>query len=90
MGKESQVLNQAVEDLTRSFAARTDLIKQQVLLEIIQFTSVCETYEQFRNAMFNLALGYLAELEQQGMVPKGTTEQKRNDLEPLHGTETTN
>lgn len=65
------------KDFELGFARNADLIKKQVLLELIQITSVCENYHEFRNAMYSIALGYLEEFEKQGLVPPGTADAQR-------------
>ena len=54
------------------------LIVKQAMLEIIQVAAVCETYTEFRNALYAKALDYLEELEHEGMVKAGTAQEQRD------------
>lgn len=51
-----------------------DLIKKQVMLDIIGLASSCDTYEEFKKALYGEAIAYVAGLEDGGIVKKGTVE----------------
>ena len=51
------------EDLHAAMKAQTEFIKKQVMLEVIQVAATCETYEEFRKAMYGKALEFMKELE---------------------------
>ncbi len=61
-------------DMALSFMHQTEIIKEQVLLEVIQVATQCETYEEFRKALYGMALEYLKKYEKQGVIKPGTTE----------------
>ena len=62
------------KDLAMLIKNQTELIKQQVLLEIITIACNCDTYEQFKGVLYARALGMMKQFEDQGMLEKGTTE----------------
>ena len=80
MAKGSAALNQAVQDILKNQQKHDDLLKQQVLFEVIQIVSVCETYEEFRKAMFGMAVEYMKQMEAEGFLPKGTANAKQAEL----------
>lgn len=74
--KENKATDQIIEDFKLGMQRNADLLKKQVLLEIIQVAAMCETYQDFRNTLYGMALGYLREFEDAGIVPKGTTDEE--------------
>ena len=62
------------EDMATALKRQSDLIKKQVMLEVIQVVSNCETYEEFRKAMYGMALSYFREMEDEGMIKAGTVD----------------
>ena len=70
------------EDLVASMKAQTEFIKKQVMLEVIQVAATCETYDEFRKAMYGKALEFMKELEDEGGLKPGTTEKiRQNSIE---------
>ena len=59
------------EDLVASMRAQTEFIKKQVMLEVIQVAATCETYDEFRKAMYGKALEFMKELEAEGGLKPG-------------------
>ena len=62
------------EDLAAALKNRTDLIKKQVMLEIIQIVAVCDTYEDFKRTMYGKALDFMREFEADGTLTPGTVD----------------
>jgi hypothetical protein len=62
------------KDLAVFIKNQTDLIKQQVLLEIITIACECDNFEQFKKVLYARALGMMKQFEDQGMLKPGTTE----------------
>lgn len=62
------------KDLALLIKNQTDIIKQQVLLEIITIACNCDDFEQFKKVLYARALGMMKQFEDQGMLKKGTTE----------------
>jgi hypothetical protein len=60
------------EDMATALKRQSDLISKQVMLEVIQVVSNCETYDEFRKAMYGMALNYLKEMESDGTIRSGT------------------
>lgn len=58
------------EDLASALKRQSDIITQQVFLEVIKIVCECETYDEFRKRMYGIALGYIKELEEAGIMPK--------------------
>lgn len=59
------------EDFAAAMKKQTDLIVQQVFIELIQVVAESETYEEFRKRMYGIALGYVKDLEAEGIkVPE--------------------
>ena len=55
------------EDFKRAVQKQTDLIIQQVFVQLIPLVMESETYEDFRKRMYSLALGYIKEMEAEGI-----------------------
>lgn len=62
------------EDLASAIKIQTDIIKKQTLLEVIQVVAVCDTYEDFKKAMYGKALDFMRELEAEGTLKPGTVD----------------
>ncbi len=58
------------EDLASALKRQSDIITQQVFLEVIKIVCECETYDEFRKRMYGIALGYIKELEEAGIMPE--------------------
>jgi hypothetical protein len=67
------------EDLHAAMKAQTEFIKKQVMFEVIQVAATCETYDEFRKAMYGKALEFMKELEAEGALKPGTTEKVRQN-----------
>lgn len=58
-------------DFKIALQKQTDLIIQQVMIQLIQMTTESETYDDFRKRMYSLALSYIKDLEAEGIkVPE--------------------
>jgi hypothetical protein len=55
------------DDFKRAVQKQADLIVQQVFVQLIQMVTEAETYEDFRNRMYSLALSYIKDLEAEGI-----------------------
>lgn len=62
------------KDLAALIKNQTELIKQQVLLEIITIACNCDDFEQFKKVLYARALGMMKQFEDQGVLKPGTTE----------------
>ena len=62
------------EDLAAIITRQSEIIKQQVLLEIITIACNCDDFDQFKKVLYARALGFMKEFEDQGMLKPGTTE----------------
>lgn len=62
------------EDLVKALQRQSDLIKQQVILEMIQIVTNCDTYDEFKKAMYGMAIQYFKDMESEGLIKKGTVE----------------
>lgn len=69
------------EDLRASLERQNEIIKRQVLLEVIRLAAENETYEDFRKALYAEALSWMKEAEDQGWVKPETTEEAKSKLE---------
>lgn len=70
------------EDLASAVKRQADIITQQVFFEVIKVVSECETYDEFRKTMYGIAVGYLKELEDAGMLPKTTNSTTTTESPP--------
>ena len=69
------------QDFARAIQRQTDLIVQQVMIQMIQMVTESETYEDFRKRMYSLALSYIKDLEGEGVKPEPTkTEPVEDDF----------
>jgi predicted RNase H-like HicB family nuclease len=72
------------QDMIAAMKKQNDLLVQQVFIELIQVVAECETYEEFRKRMYGIALGYVKDLEAQGIkVPENPGEKKSEDKDTL-------
>ena len=62
------------KDLAQLIKNQTDLIKQQVLLEIITIACNCDDFKQFKKVLYARALGMMKQFEDSGDLKPGTTE----------------
>ena len=62
------------KDLAALIKNQTDIIKQQVLLEIITIACNCDDFKQFKGVLYARALGMMKQFEDQGMLKQGTVE----------------
>lgn len=62
------------EDVAMIVTKQAELVKRQVLLEMITIVCECDNFEQFKKVMYARALGFMKEFEDQGMLKPGTTE----------------
>ena len=53
---------------------QSNLIKQQVLLEIITIACNCDDFTQFKKVLWARALGFMKQMEDEGIIKKGSTE----------------
>ena len=67
------------EDLLAAMNSQVDLIKKQTMLEIIQIVSVCDTFEEFKRAMYGRALEFMREFEAEGTLKPGTVDKIVNE-----------
>ena len=72
------------QDIIAAMKRQNDIIVQQVFIELIQVVAECETYDEFRKRMYGIALGYVKDLESQGIkVPETVGEKKSEDNDML-------
>jgi hypothetical protein len=62
------------EDIVKAIRRETELIKKQTMLEVISVVTTCNTYDEFKRAMYGMALQYFREMEDEGLVEKGTVD----------------
>ena len=63
------------EDFVKALKKQTDLIIQQVMIQMIQLVTESENYDDFRKNMYALALSYIKDMEAEGIkVPKESDE----------------
>ena len=55
------------EDFVKALKKQTDLIIQQVMIQLIQLVTESETYDNFRKKMYALALSYIKDMEAEGI-----------------------
>ena len=61
-------------DIIKSLKREADLIKKQTMLEVISVVTSCDSYDEFKKAMYGMALEYFREMEDEGLVAKGTVD----------------
>ena len=62
------------QDLAASIKFQSEIIKRQVILEIITMACECDNFDQFKKVLYARALGFMKELEDTGDLKVGTTE----------------
>ena len=62
------------KDLAALIKNQTDIIKQQVLLEIITIACNCDDFKQFKGVLYARALGMMKQYEDKEMQKNGTKE----------------
>ena len=67
------------EDIVKAIKRETELIKKQTMLEVISVVTACNTYDEFKRAMYGMALQYFREMEDEGLVEKGTVDRIINN-----------
>jgi hypothetical protein len=59
------------QDFIRAVQKQSNLIIQQVFIQLIQMVTESETYDDFRKKMYALALSYIKDMEAEGIkVPE--------------------
>jgi hypothetical protein len=70
------------QDFIKAVQKQSDLIVQQVFIELIQLVTESETYEDFRKRMYSLALSYIKDMEAAGVkIPKSTNDSNSNAVD---------
>lgn len=69
------------QDLQAFIDKELEIAKKQVLLEIIQVAAECETYEDFRKALYAIALCWMKEAEDKGLLKSNTTAEAESKLD---------
>ena len=60
-----------VQDFVKAVQKQSNLIVQQVFIQLIQLVTESETYDDFRKKMYALALSYIKDMEAEGIkVPE--------------------
>lgn len=67
------------EDIVKALQREAELIKKQTILEMISIVTACNTYDEFKKAMYGMALQYFREMEDEGLVKKGTVDRIINN-----------
>lgn len=55
------------QDFIQAVRKQSDLIVQQVFVQLIQLVTESETYDEFRKKMYVLALSYIKDMEAEGI-----------------------
>ena len=59
------------QDFVKAVQKQSNLIIQQVFIQLIQMVTESETYDDFREKMYALALSYIKDMEAEGIkVPE--------------------
>lgn len=59
------------QDFVKAVQKQSNLIIQQVFIQLIQMVTESETYDDFRKKMYALALSYIKDMEAEGIkVPE--------------------
>ena len=61
------------KDLAALIKNQTDIIKQQVLLEIITIACNCDDFKQFKGVLYSTARGMMKQFDDPGLLMPGTT-----------------
>jgi hypothetical protein len=56
------------EDFVKAVQKQSNLIVQQVFIQLIQLVTESETYDDFRKKMYALALSYIKDMEAEGIT----------------------
>lgn len=67
------------DDIRAAMANQMEIMKKQLMLEVIQVVSVCDTYEEFKRNMYGKALEYMREFEADGTLKAGTVDKIINE-----------
>lgn len=68
------------QDFIRAVQKQSDLIVQQVFIQLIQMVTESETYEDFRKRMYALALSYIKDMETAGIqIPNNDKNIKKDE-----------
>lgn len=65
------------EDFAAALTRQTEITKRAVLLEVIKIAAECETYEDFRKALYAEALSWMKEAEEKGWIKPETTKEAK-------------
>ena len=55
------------QDFIKAVQKQSELIVQQVFIQLIQLVTESETYDDFRKKMYALALSYIKDMEAEGI-----------------------
>lgn len=55
------------QDFIKAVQKQSNLIIQQVMIQLIQLVTESETYDEFRKKMYALALSYIKDMEAEGL-----------------------
>lgn len=55
------------QDFIKAVQKQSNLIIQQVMIQLIQLVTESENYEDFRKKMYALALSYIKDMEAEGI-----------------------
>ena len=55
------------QDFIQAVRKQSELIVQQVFVQLIQLVTESETYDDFRKKMYALALSYIKDMEAEGI-----------------------
>ena len=69
------------QDLQVFVDKELEIAKRQVLLEIIKIAAECETYDEFRKTLYAIALCWMKEAEENGLVKPNTTAEAESKLD---------
>lgn len=56
------------QDFIKAVQKQSNLIVQQVFIQLIQLVTESETYDDFRKKMYALALSYIKDMEAEGIT----------------------
>ena len=56
------------EDFVKAVQKQSNLILQQLFIQLIQLVTESETYDDFRKKMYALALSYIKDMEAEGIT----------------------
>lgn len=67
------------DDIKAAMTNQMEIMKKQLMLEMIQVVAVCDTYEEFKRNMYGKALEYMREFEADGTLKAGTVDKIINE-----------